>query len=184
METSETAETPSVTSDPKFAAELALAEYKTLRDEILKKMDHRTSLVVCSVTVSSAVLGFGVDRRSGPLLLVSPLVSLLLGIVVLFHSNQIKGVSEYLRATFDQPLSKVRGDGAGWHIGMRDTKVRFRRRMVPYHLPLVLIAIAPALVAFPLAIASGDWVVWPLVVVDVGLLVLYLTQLVKHWNRV
>jgi hypothetical protein len=47
-----------IAADPDFLSEILVAEYKTLRDEIIKKMDHRTSLVVCSVTVSSAVLGF------------------------------------------------------------------------------------------------------------------------------
>ncbi|HUQ56547.1 hypothetical protein [Lentzea sp.] len=174
----------SIASDPKFVSELALAEYKTLRDEILKKMDHRTSLVVCSVTVSSAVLGFGVDRKSGPLLLVSPLVSLLLGIFILFHNTQIGTASEYLRVRFDEPLSKSSGGSLGWHIGMSDPKVRLRHRLLPYHIPLILIAIAPALVAFPLALANLDWVVWLLMGVDGGLLVLYAAQLTKYWDRV
>jgi uncharacterized membrane protein len=84
-----------IIADPGFLSEVLLAEYKTLRDEILKKMDHRTSLVVCSVTVSSAVLGFGIERKSAPLLLVSPLVSLLIGILILFHNVQIGEASEF-----------------------------------------------------------------------------------------
>lgn len=76
-----------ITNNPSFVSEVLLAEYRALREEIVKKMDHRTSMVVCSVTVSSAVLGFGIERQSGPLMLVAPLVSLLLGIIILFHNK-------------------------------------------------------------------------------------------------
>ena len=67
---------------------------------------------------------------------------------------------------------------------MSDPKVRFRHRMLPYHLPLVLIAVAPVLVAFPLALANPDWVVWLLVGIGVGLLMVYMVQLVKYRHRV
>ncbi|MFC3890136.1 hypothetical protein ACFOWZ_01520 [Lentzea rhizosphaerae] len=169
--------------DPKFAAEIALAEYKALRDEILKKMDHRTSLMVCSVTVSSAVLGFGVERRNGPLLLVSPLISVLLGIVILFHGAQIGQASEYLRRTFDVPLSGGARGVEGWHIATADPRNRLRQRMLPYYFPLILIAIAPVFVAVPLALANPDWVVWVILAVDGGLLAIYLALLVKYRHR-
>ena len=167
-------------SDPTFAAEFALAEYKTLRDEILKKMDHRTSLVVCSVTVSCAVLGFGVDKRSGPLLLVSPLISLLLGIFILFHNTQIAAASAYLRKTFDEPLSAGARGVPGWHIPAVEPGSRPGRRVLANHLPLVLIATAPALVAIPLALANPNWVVWVILAVDGGLLAIYLTLLLRY----
>lgn len=173
----------SIMGDPKFAAEIALAEYKALRDEILKKMDHRTSLMVCSVTVSSAVLGFGVERRNGPLLLVSPLISVLLGIVVLFHGAQIGQASEYLRRTFDIPLSDGARGAEGWHMSTADPGNRLRQRMLPYYFPLVLIAIAPAAVAVPLALADPDWVVWVILTVDGGLLAIYLALLVKYRHK-
>lgn len=176
-------EVGSIMDDPKFAVEIALAEYKALRDEILKKMDHRTSLMVCSVTVSSAVLGFGVERRNGPLLLVSPLISVLLGIVILFHGAQIGQASEYLRRTFDVPLSEGARGVQGWHISTADPENRLRRRMLPYYFPNVLIVIAPAAVAVPLALVDPDWVVWVILAVDGGLLAIYLTLLVKYRHR-
>ena len=172
-----------VFSDPKFAADVLLIEYRSLRDEILKKMDHRTSLVVCSVTVSSAVLGFGIDRRSGALLLVSPLVSLLLGTLILFQRVQIREAVEHLRERIEVPLVE-RFDGfVGWHMAERDPKYRLGRRMLPYHLPLILIAIAPLLVAMPLAFASADWVTWVVLAVDAVLLMVYAGQLIRYRSR-
>ncbi|GAB3004493.1 hypothetical protein LWP59_25900 [Amycolatopsis acidiphila] len=57
--------------------------------------------------LSSAVLGFGIERQSAPLLLVSPLVSLLLGILTLFHNTQIGAASEHLRTHVEEPASKL-----------------------------------------------------------------------------
>ncbi len=170
-----------ITRDPKFTAEVLLAEYKTLRDEILKKMDHRTSMVVSSVTVSSAVLGFGVERASGPLLLVSPLVSLLLGTLIAFQNAQIGEASEHIRRQIENPLLATYAEYLGWHHTKRDPRYRLMQRLLPYHLPLILIAIAPAVVAIPLALTNAKpvAVTIPILIVDVGLLVIYIAQLVK-----
>lgn len=175
-----------ITADPIFLSEFLLAEYKTLRDEILKKMDHRTSLVVCSVTVSSAVLGFGIDRKSAPLLLVSPLVSLLIGILILFHNVQIGEVSEFLRRRVERPLSAAHPEFTGWHETKSDPKYRLKERIVPYHIPLALITVAPAIVAIPLALSIGDALLRaiPVFLVDSLLLVIYAVQMVKHRNSI
>jgi hypothetical protein len=184
--TGDSVDTGSFIWDSKFASEVLLAEYKTLRDEILKKMDHRTSMVVCSVTVSSAVLGFGIDRKSGPLLLVSPLVSLLLGILILFHNIQIGEAAEHLRRQVDVPLSEKFREFPGWHNLKSDPKYRLKQRMLPYHLPLILIAVAPAVVSTPLALVSpGPFVLTlPILVVDFALLVVYVVQLTLHRNSI
>ncbi|WIX89301.1 hypothetical protein [Amycolatopsis sp. DG1A-15b] len=170
-----------ITSEAKFAAEVLLAEYKTLRDEILKKMDHRTSMVVCSVTVSSAVLGFGVERANGPLLLVSPLVSLLLGTLIAFQNAQIGEASEHIRNEIEAPLLSAYAGYHGWHQVKRDPKYRLKQRLLPYHLPLILIAAAPAVVAIPLAVANAKPLILtlPILFVDLCLLAVYITQIVK-----
>ena len=139
--------------------------------------------MVCSVTVSSAVLGFGVERRNGALLLVSPLISLLLGIVILFHGAQIGQASEYLRRTFDVPLSGGARGVPGWHISTAAPENRLRRRMLPFYFPLVLIGVAPAAVAIPLALANPDWVVWVILSIDTGLLGAYVALLVRCRHR-
>ncbi len=180
------ADISAITREPHFAAELLLAEYKTLRDEILKKMDHRTSMVVCSVTVSSAVLGFGVERTSGPLLLVSPLVSLLLGTLIVFQNAQIGEASEHIRRRIEAPLSSAFAGFEGWHHTKRDPKYRLRQRLLPYHLPLILIAVAPAAVAVPLALANAKplALTTPILIVDLCLLTIYVAQLIKHRDLV
>ena len=58
--------------------------------------------------------------------------------------------------------------------------------MVPYHVPLVLIAVAPAVVATPLALSTAGSVTLtiPVLVVDACLLAIYVVQLVKHRHSV
>lgn len=177
---------PPLRHEVQFAHEILMAEYKTLREEILKKMDHRTSMVVCSVTVSSAVLGFGIDRKSGSLLLVSPLVSLLLGMLILFHNVQIGEASEHLRKHYEDPIAFAHKDFTGWHHSKRDPRFRLRQRLLAYHLPLILIAIAPAVVAVPLAVAnfSPPVLTIPILAVDAALLSIYIVLLAKYWREI
>jgi len=173
-------------SNPNFVSEVLLAEYRALRDEILKKMDHRTSMVVCSMTVSSAVLGFGIERQSGSLLLVSPLVSLLLGILIVFHNTQIGEASEYIRERIEGLVSDRYPGFIGWHTMHGDPKYRLKQRMLPYHLPLILIAIAPAVVAVPLALSRIDSIglAVPVLAVDASLFIVYILQIVRYRDKI
>lgn len=175
-----------ITNSSEFVTEILLAQYRTLRDEILKKMDHRTSLVACSVTVSSAVLGFGLERQSGALLLVSPLVSLLLGILILYHNVQIGDASAYLRKNIELPISSRYHGYIGWHETKNDREYRLKQRAMFYHLPLVLIAIAPAIVVIPLALSKlGPLsLTIPVLVVDISLLLTYSVQIFRYRNSI
>ncbi|UUV35957.1 hypothetical protein NQK81_21795 [Amycolatopsis roodepoortensis] len=161
-----------------MATELLLAAYRALRDEIVKKMDHRTALVVCSVTVSSAVLGFGIDRKSAPLLLVSPLVSLLLGILILFTNSQIGMASDYLRTRFNDPLLAPRHKQVGWHTSNMRIAYRFGLQTLNFRFPLALIAGSPVVVSVPIALSNvGSWAVTaPILIVVLLLLIVYTIQ--------
>ncbi|MFD7656168.1 hypothetical protein ACFV4N_19530 [Actinosynnema sp. NPDC059797] len=172
--------------DPAVEREMLLTEYKCLRDEIIKKMDHRTAMVASSITVSSAVLGFGVERGSAPLLLVAPMVSLLLGMLIYFHNTQIGEASEYIREHIEDRLARSTGVHLGWHGTKADYKYRFKVRFASYHVPLVLIATAPAAVALPLSLNNftPPGLVIPLVVLDTLLLLVYATQIVRNRRSV
>jgi hypothetical protein len=58
--------------------------------------------------------------------------------------------------------------------------------MVPYHVPLALITVAPAIVATPLALSVADALprVIPILVVDALLLAIYVAQMVKHRDSI
>ncbi|SFW89549.1 hypothetical protein SAMN04489730_7278 [Amycolatopsis australiensis] len=138
-------------------------------------------MVVSSVTVSSAVLGFGVERASGPLLLLSPLV-----FTSPRHPHRVperpdRAGFRALRQQVGLPLRSAYAEFRGWHHTKRDPKYRLKQRLLPYHLPLILIAIAPAVVAIPLALANAKPVLLtvPILVVDLCLPAIYIAQLVK-----
>lgn len=177
---------PAAVSDEAVERELLLAEYKCLRDEVLKKMDHRTTFVISSITVSSAVLGFGLERTSAPLLLVSPLVSLLLGMLVYFHNTQIGELSEYIKANIEDKLRAPNGSKMDWHSAHPDYKFRFKARFMSYHLPLVSIAMTPAIVAIPLSLSNFEplALALPLIVIDGVLVILYFTYIALNRREV
>lgn len=52
--------------------------------------------------------------------------------------------------------------------------------MLPHYYPNVLIVVAPAAVAVPLALANPDWIVWVVLAVDGGLPAIYLTLLRRN----
>jgi hypothetical protein len=57
---------------------------------------------------------------------------------------------------------------------------------VPYHVPLALITVAPAIVATPLAlsIAGAFPRTIPVLIVDALLLAIYIVQMVKHRDSI
>ncbi|MFD4670717.1 hypothetical protein ACFWNN_13340 [Lentzea sp. NPDC058450] len=68
----------------------------------------------------------------------------------------------------------------GWHVNKREPEYRFARRLLPYQLSLVLIAVAPAVVAIPLALANANWVMWVVLGVDLALLANYVGQFLRY----
>jgi hypothetical protein len=60
--------------DPRddVAREILLAEYKALRDEIIKKMDHRATFRISALTLTVAAIAAGVQFRNNMLLLLVP----------------------------------------------------------------------------------------------------------------
>jgi hypothetical protein len=171
--------------DARISVDIAMVEYKSLRDEILKKMDNRTALIVSSITVSSAIIGFGVERQSGPLLLIAPLVSILLGTLVSHHNMQIGELSAYIQRNIEEPLSARYPGCIGWHGGRVVFLVRFKHRVLSYHLPLILITVAPVAVTFPLAYSYPEPMLLtvPLVIVNSLILAIYALHIVRHRNR-
>jgi hypothetical protein len=164
--------------------ELMLAEYKALRDESLKRMDHRITLVVSSLTVSSAILGFGVERRDGTLLLVTPVVSVLFGLLVLYHTRMIAEIARYLAAHVELVVNEQYMGAMGWNTNPDWRTNRFRGFPL-LHLPLMLAVMAPTVVALVLAWQfegeAGTKV--SLAVLDGGLIAYYLYHFVRRFRK-
>lgn len=162
--------------------ELMMAEYKTLRDETLKRMDHRITLLVSSLTVDGAILGIGVERASGPLLLLTPVIAVLFGFLVMYHTKAISDIARYLMTAIEEPLNERYPGSFGWHtVPWRTT--RFREIFSIFHFPTMLTTVVPAITAMTLAwqFRVDTTVMVLLSVLDAVLMVYYL---VAYFRRV
>lgn len=169
---------------PDTLRELMLVEYKTLRDETLKRMDHRISLLMSSLTVTGAILGIGIERSSGPLLLVIPTVSVLFGLLVIYHTKAIADIARYLHRNIERPLDVWYPGSFGWHT-RPDSRRRFKRIFSVFHLPIMLTVLVPSLSALTLAwqFRGSVTVTVPLAIMDVALLTFYVTEYFRHTAR-
>lgn len=163
--------------------ELMLAEYKALRDESLKRMDHRITLVVSSLTVSGAILGFGVERNDGTLLLVAPAIAVLFGLLVLYHTRIIAEIAQYVAVYIERPFDERHQGAMGWHTRPRWRQNRFRGFPL-LHLPLMLAVMGPAVAALVLAwqFAGPISAKVPLAVLDGVLIAYYLVQYARRFS--
>lgn len=141
-------------TDP-VVRELLLVEYKTLRDEVLKKMDHRTSLLVSSLTVSLLALGVGIERNSAPLLLVVPVICVLFGLLVQFNNKSIYDACDYIATNIEAPLDRAYPGSFRWQLTRKPRTRRMRELMWLQHVPSVLVVFIPSLVAIVIALGSG-----------------------------
>jgi hypothetical protein len=137
-------------ADVEATREITLTEYRGLRDEICKKMDHRASFIVTSVTTSIVALGVGTERESGPILLLTPIIAALFGMLIIIHERQIKETSEYICDKIELPLSEVYPNSMGWHL-TKGEMIKLQGRLPAFYLPLILIMAIPSAAGFALA---------------------------------
>jgi hypothetical protein len=84
------------------------AEYMTLRDEILRRIDSRQQTLSVSLTLAGAFLGIG--WNAGPVvLLLYPLIALLLAVAWAQNEVFIKQINTYIRDYLEGDES-----GLGW----------------------------------------------------------------------
>lgn len=95
--------------------ELMLTEYKTMHDETLKRMDHRITLITSPLAVNGAILGIGVERQSATLLLITPTISALFGLLVLYHTKMIADIARYILNYIELPLATRYEGSLGWY---------------------------------------------------------------------
>ena len=76
---------------PKDEVTIILAEYKSLRDESIARMNHRITLLTSSTASSAILLGLALERQSNWLLLLVPMTACLFGLLILHHNVMISG---------------------------------------------------------------------------------------------
>jgi hypothetical protein len=123
-----------------------LAEYQALREEILRRQDHRISLLISSLTLSTAVIGVGMERSSAVLLLLAPIVACLFGLLIQYHGMVIAEIGAYIRDDIERPIQSVYPDVSGWQLRRISRKQWFRQILVVGHLPVSLATVVPSVV--------------------------------------
>lgn len=102
--------------------ELIIAEYESLRYEILKLIEMQSQLVSLAVVALGTILSFGLQVRNSSLVFVYPFLSLILGISWLNHSHAVSRCSAYL----SQELEPRCGAGVlSWEKFVRRNPIRF-----------------------------------------------------------
>lgn len=87
-------------------------EYKTLRDEILKRMDLRHQMVSVTLTIAGAFLGFGLGTPG--VVLVYPPLAAFLAVAWAQNDYRVRQVSTYIREHHEKYLP-----GLGWETHMQ-----------------------------------------------------------------
>lgn len=164
------------------ARDVMLAEYKSLRDEILKKMDHRTTYRLATLTLSVGATGVGIQLKSPLLLLLVPIITLLLGNLTAFQTIQVSRLSTYVREHIERPLRNDFPDAMGWHHSNANRQMRLRESLAVSYIPNAAIPIVPSLVALGLAWTYDGALLGKifLTCVDVGLLTYFLSLYIQR----
>ncbi|MDQ3274887.1 MAG: hypothetical protein M3Q39_07605 [Actinomycetota bacterium] len=102
--------------------ELIIAEYESLRGEILKLIELQSQLVSLAVVALGTILSFGLQARNSVLVFVYPFLSLMLGISWLNHSHAISRCAAYLSLEFE---SRCGHSVLGWENYVRRNPLRF-----------------------------------------------------------
>jgi len=106
------------------------AEYVSLRDEIVKRIELRQQYVAISLAIAGAFLGASVAFSSSPVALVFPLLAPFLAIGWAQNDLRLWDVAQYIRERFEKP-----GSGLGWET--RAQKQREASRNSPWRLVVV-----------------------------------------------
>ncbi len=82
---------------PSLVDDLSLAEYQSLRSEILKLVEMQGQLIALTVVAFGTVLSVGFQARNPAIVLVHPVVALILGVSWMNHAHSVCRCAAYIR---------------------------------------------------------------------------------------
>jgi hypothetical protein len=109
---------------------LLVAEYVSLRTEIVKRIELRQQYVTISLAIAGAFLGASVAFSSSPVALIFPLLAPFLAIGWVQNDLRVWDVAQYIRERYERP-----GSGLGWET--RAQNEREAKRNSPWRLVVV-----------------------------------------------
>ena len=149
--------------------DVALAEFKALRDEIGSRATSSHTLININVVASGVIGGLVVNNPGRvELLLLLPILSPVLGLLWLDHANNIRNIGDYINTTL-RPLMASLLDAEStavlaWEEHVDQYERRALLRFLPLGVPVLVLFAAIPLVS--LARTAGDigsswqWVLW------------------------
>jgi hypothetical protein len=117
-----------------FGKDLAVAEYQSLRNEIIKSIEIQFQLVVVTVVAFGSITSIAFTSRNSFVALIFPVVALILNVCFLNHVHSISRLATYTRAIeeqiagsrgpADQSARSVIAGLPGWEMFMSKTARR------------------------------------------------------------
>ena len=77
--------------------DLSLAEYQSLRGEILKLIEMQGQLIALTVVAFGTVLSLGFEAKNPAIVLVHPILALILGVSWMNHAHSVGRCATYIR---------------------------------------------------------------------------------------
>lgn len=151
--------------------EVAMAEFKALRDEINQRATYCHTLLNINVVASGTVAGLALNNRDRILLLlILPVLNPVLGLLWLDHSFAIRGMGDYVERSLRPLVNQYAGASGqllGWeghldeHEG--DSKVL---RFIPLGAPIAVLFAGVPVASLALTLTSlgqiHAWLLWGL----------------------
>lgn len=156
-----------------------LEEYKSLRIEAQARMNHRITLLTSSVATAGVLLGLAFNTLNGnspnskhspEIFLLVPLITSLFGLLTTYHTTLIYDMADYLKL-LEIRINKVYPLAMGWYASSDGSQ--FPKIFWIWHLPMMLITLAPSFVAIFLFLSfTPKWEVQTVVLLTLDLLLL------------
>lgn len=148
--------------------DVALAEFRALRDEIGARASSSHTLININAVASGVAAGLVVNNPGRvELLLVLPILSPVLGLLWLDHAHNIRNIGDYINETLRPQISAAVGAGEAvlaWEEHVDRYERRALLRFLPLGVPvLVLFAAVPVVALARTAghVGSGwQWLLW------------------------
>jgi hypothetical protein len=161
--------------DEQRSLEVALSEFKALRDEIGQRATFSHTLININAVATGVIGGLVVNNPGRVIILLVPAVfSPVLGLLWLDHAHSIRNMGDYINQTLRPLVCALAGDKRllGWEEHVDQYEQRKWLRLIPLGVPvLVLFAGVPVAA---LARTAGhletawDWLLWVAAVLLTG----------------
>jgi len=170
-----------------------LEEYKSLRAEAQVRMGHRITLLTSNVATAGVLLGLAFNtlnsnspnaKHSPEIFLLVPLITSLFGLLTAYHTTLIYDMADYLKL-LEIRINKIYPLAMGWYASSDGSQ--FPKIFWIWHLPMILITLAPSFVAILLFLSSApkwETQIVVLLILDLLLLIYFVVEyLFKIYKR-